>query len=97
MKFKYLLSSLIIILGLLIIDGCKTSKSGTKTVEAQKSGTQNTLSTSEKNTGWKLLFDGKNTDQWRGYNRETFPTKGWFLDQEGNLCVTKSGTEEEGL
>jgi hypothetical protein len=28
----------------------------------------------------KKLFDGKSTDAWRGYKRETFPEKGWVVD-----------------
>jgi len=45
---------------------------------------------------WVTLFDGSSTDNWRGYNKDGFPTIGWFVDDEGNLCVQKTGTEEEG-
>ena len=65
--------------------------------EVINSKVHNSLSVAEIQDGWKLLFDGKSTDQWRGYNRESFPTKGWFIDDEGNLAVTKSGTEEAGF
>ncbi len=30
--------------------------------------------------GWELLFDGENTDQWRAYNREDFPSNGWVVE-----------------
>ena len=36
----------------------------------------NTLSDDEKKAGWKLLFDGKTTDGWRGYKMEKIPP-GW--------------------
>ena len=36
----------------------------------------NVLSAQEKKDGWKLLFDGKTTDGWRGYKKETMPP-GW--------------------
>lgn len=55
----------------------------------------NTLTTREKEEGWKLLFDGKNIDSWRGYNSETFPEKGWQV-KDSLLMVEASGTEEEG-
>ena len=57
----------------------------------------NTLTDIEKEAGWQLLFDGKSTAQWRGYNHPTFPDKGWKVDSEGNLTVSKSGTEEAGF
>ena len=56
----------------------------------------NSLSDEEKAAGWELLFDGKTTDKWRGYNHEAFPTLGWKI-MDGNVAVEKSGAEEEGF
>ena len=95
MKGKFLSAILLLIL-IVIFDSCKNN-TATKDDKITTSISPNTLSDSEKQAGWQLLFDGKSTDQWRGYNRESFPTKGWFIDEEGNLAVTKSGTEEEGF
>jgi hypothetical protein len=36
----------------------------------------NTLTAEERAAGWRLLFDGTSTDQWRAYRRETLPA-GW--------------------
>ena len=36
----------------------------------------NTLTPAEETAGWRLLFDGRGLDQWRGYKRETLPD-GW--------------------
>ena len=36
----------------------------------------NTLTKAEKQAGWKLLFDGKTTEGWRGYRKQTLPP-GW--------------------
>lgn len=57
----------------------------------------NSLNKIEKEAGWQLLFDGKSTDQWRGYNQPTFPRKGWEIDDEGNLQVSASGTDQAGF
>lgn len=39
----------------------------------------NTLTAAEQQAGWKLLFDGKTIDQWRGFKMETLPA-GWTAD-----------------
>ena len=57
----------------------------------------NSLTSEEKNDGWELLFDGKSTDNWRGYNHSEFPTRGWYIDEDGNLCVSKTGGDEDGF
>src|SRR5262249_15258833 len=36
----------------------------------------NTLTAKEKADGWRLLFDGKTTDGWRGYRQKAMPA-GW--------------------
>lgn len=49
----------------------------------------NTLSDSEKQTGWKLLFDGSTTDGWRGLGMEgAFPSDLWEV-RDG--CLHCSG------
>ncbi|MDR9364778.1 MAG: DUF1080 domain-containing protein [Balneolaceae bacterium] len=53
----------------------------------------NTLTESEKRHGWRLLWDGETTDGWRGANAETFPDRGWVIE-DGTLSVIESdGTE----
>jgi hypothetical protein len=49
----------------------------------QAAGEPNTLTDKEKAEGWKLLFDGKTTAGWHGYNRKGFP-EGWAV-QDGAL------------
>lgn len=53
----------------------------------------NILTESEKRHGWRLLWDGETTDGWRGANAETFPDRGWVIE-DGTLSVIESdGTE----
>jgi hypothetical protein len=53
----------------------------------------NTLTPEEQATGWRLLWDGKTTDGWRGAKSESFPKKGWEI-QDGALTVLASGGAE---
>lgn len=39
----------------------------------------NTLTASEKKSGWILLFDGKTTHGWRGAYSSEFPKQGWTV------------------
>ena len=55
--------------------------------------TKNQLTIDEKKDGWKLLWDGKTTDGWRGAKLEEFPEKGWKIE-DGILSVLSSGGEE---
>src|SRR5687767_11715099 len=38
----------------------------------------NTLTADEKSKGWKLLFDGKTTNGWRGFKQQAAPA-GWQI------------------
>jgi hypothetical protein len=38
------------------------------------------LTTEQKAEGWNLLFDGKSTAGWRGFKKQTFPDKGWVVE-----------------
>jgi len=59
----------------------------------QTNTTDNTLSKKEKAAGWKLLWDGKTTEGWRGAKLTTFPKDGWIIDN-GILKVLESGGRE---
>src|SRR6056297_4100871 len=71
--------------------------------EAQKEETQaeemdqqiNQLSEKEKEEGWMLLFNGENTNGWRGYNDKAFPDSGWVIEDQALRCIG-SGQGEAG-
>jgi hypothetical protein len=50
--------------------------------------------TKKADEGWMVLFDGTNTDQWRGYNKDVFPT-GWEVVDSTLHCIG-SGRGEAG-
>jgi cytochrome c len=55
---------------------------------------QNTLTEEEKKAGWKLLFDGKTTDGWRGYRMDRIPP-GWKVE-DGILARVAGGAGGKG-
>lgn len=56
----------------------------------------NTLTDQEKKNGVQLLWDGKTTKGWRGIYKQTFPDKGWAIEN-GTLTIHSSNGQEEGL
>ncbi|MGV8096445.1 MAG: DUF1080 domain-containing protein [Mangrovibacterium sp.] len=55
----------------------------------------NYLSPQERAQGWKLLFDGKTTQGWRGAGKDAFPSKGWHV-KDGELIVEAAKGAEAG-
>ncbi|ALJ05447.1 hypothetical protein APS56_10090 [Pseudalgibacter alginicilyticus] len=55
--------------------------------------TKNNLTIDESKKGWKMLWDGKTTNGWRGAKLESFPEKGWVIE-DGVLSVLSSGGAE---
>ena len=59
----------------------------------QVNSIDNTISKREAGEGWKLLWDGKTSEGWRGAKLKSFPAKGWSIE-DGVLKVLKSGGGE---
>ena len=55
--------------------------------------TKNQLTIDEAKNGWKLLWDGKTTNGWRGAKLKEFPKQGWKIE-DGVLSVLSSGGGE---
>jgi hypothetical protein len=51
----------------------------------------NTLTPAETSAGWRLLFDGKTIDQWRGYKQQGVPTA--FAVQDGAIVRVAGGPD----
>lgn len=45
---------------------------------------------------WTPLFDGKTTQGWRGFKKETFPDKGWVVEDGWLHCLGKGGNKGGG-
>ena len=59
----------------------------------QTSYLTNALSDREIKEGWKLLWDGKTTEGWRGAKLNKFPDSGWII-KDGVLSTLESGGGE---
>jgi hypothetical protein len=53
----------------------------------------NTLTEKEKAAGWRLLWDGKTSDGWRGARSQEFPKGGWKI-KDGMLIIHETGGGE---
>ncbi len=54
---------------------------------------ENKLTNEEKRLGFRMLWDGKSTQGWRGVKLENFPNKGWVIEN-GILTVEASNGAE---
>jgi hypothetical protein len=83
------------IMALIIICGAKSSTRDPLALSAEidKNAPPNTLTKKEKKKGWQLLFDGKTTEGWRGYNMTIFPDC-WKIDN-GTLTMNSTGSQED--
>jgi len=61
---------------------------------APGAGQENRLTEDEKQAGWRLLFDGKTTDGWRGYKMDKMPP-GWKVI-DGALVRVSGGVGGKG-
>jgi hypothetical protein len=55
----------------------------------------NKLTAREKADGWILMFDGKTTGGWRGYNSSVFPQDGWIIE-DGAIRFVPKGKDVTG-
>lgn len=61
--------------------------------EVTKNQVPNTLTRKEKKNGWQLLFDGKTTEGWHGYNMKVFPDC-WKIE-DGTFTMNSVGGHED--
>jgi hypothetical protein len=68
-----------------------TPAAGETTAVAGQAAEPNTLTEQEKAAGWRLLFDGKSTDQLRGYNKKDHKLSDKWQVKDGALVLTGGG------
>lgn len=73
----------------------KTTAASIKKFKEKYEKPENQLSEREKANGWKLLFDGKSMEQWRGINKDYFPKSGWKVEDGLLVASFEGGGESE--
>ncbi len=71
MKFRFLIPCAILVL----INPCAFLSRA-----ADAEAKLNEVTAAEKAAGWRLLFDGKTTNGWRSFKKNSFPDKGWVIE-----------------
>jgi hypothetical protein len=94
-RFLFVFLALVVASSMILIN-CKSKSGGSGEKAAIESAGPNQLTQSETDEGWILLFDGKTTNGWRGYNKKAFPDSGWVVE-DGTLKCLHSGTGEAGF
>lgn len=64
--------------------------------EIDRKSAPNTLSKAEQKAGWSLLFDGKTTNGWHGYNLQEFPAI-WTVENGTLTTNNKTGKESQDI
>lgn len=94
--FSYLLTG-VIFLAVACTGGqkkAKTTSEAEDSAKVEEVAADNTLTSTEKENGWVLLFNGQNTEGWRGVNKTVVP--GAWKVENGTLMCQGSGRGEAG-
>ena len=64
--------------------------------EVSNSASPNILTDEEKEDGWQLLFDGKSTNGWHGFNMDGFPDS-WAIESESLTMNSTDSAENQDI
>ena len=96
---KKLTRGILFCIMMVIIVSCGKTKTQDATslyAELDKNAKPNSLTEKEKKIGWQLLFDGKTTDGWHGYNMQVFPDC-WAIEDECLTMNSQGGGEDQDI
>ena len=93
---KIQISALFVPLMILLLSSCTSTENRDPISlygQINRSIAPNTLALTEKKNGWILLFDGKSTSGWHGFNLKFFPDS-WIIAEGVFTTTTKGGHED---
>ncbi len=88
---RFFATSIPLVIVLSFIAGCRSTE--TTIVETAEiiSPPPFVLTEAQEKAGWEVLFDGRNTECWRGFGSDSFPGKGWVVDDDSLHIEAGSG------
>ncbi len=92
---RFLGATLMLTILLLGFPYASAAQKKSPTPNKSQAAAPNMLTTAEKDAGWKLLFDGKTTNGWRGFRREKFPEEGWVVADGAIKHVAGGGQQSQ--
>jgi len=72
-----------------------SSQRKSKAQPHENAAATNLLTPAEKAAGWKLLFDGKTWNGWRGFRREKMPDEGWTIEDGAIKHLAGNGEQSK--
>jgi len=96
---KTLLSGILSITFMAFLVSCGESKTNDPMSlfdVVSKNTSPNTLDNKEIKDGWQLLFDGKTSEGWHGYNMKSFPDC-WTIEDDCFTMTTVGGAESQDI
>lgn len=96
---KTLLSGILSVIFMALLVSCggtKTNDPMSLFAEVSKNTSPNTLDNREIENGWQLLFDGKTSEGWHGYNMKSFPDC-WTIEDNCLTMTTVGGAESQDI
>ena len=93
---KRIIFCTLVVTGVFLFSSCgnKNNLASKLWAELDLSAAPNTLTAKEKQAGWQLLFDGRTTNGWRGYNMPQGLPDVWIVE-DGCFIVDGVGGGEE--
>ena len=88
----------LLLIGVFLFSSCekKMDLASKLYAELDLKAAPNTLTEKEKQNGWQLLFDGKTTEGWHGYNMQGIPDV-WSIEDGCFTINGKGGTEQQDV
>ena len=85
----------LLLTALMIASGCRTTPHAASAGSVPSGGATNQLTASEREAGWRLLFDGRTLSGWRGLGYSGVPAEHWTVEDGAIKKVATSKVSKQ--